>query len=98
MESEGLLPLSQEPVTAARTPAVQAKVSIVSSPAIRMRGSSYGSMNVIGFFNWPNPSSRTMSLGSTQSLTEMSTSNRPGGKGRPAREANNPTAICEPIV
>jgi hypothetical protein len=37
-----------------------------------------------GFFNWPNPSSRTMALGSTQPLTEMSTRNLPGGKGRPA--------------
>jgi hypothetical protein len=27
---------------------------------------------VIGFFNLPNPSSRTMALGSTQPLTEMS--------------------------
>jgi hypothetical protein len=34
---------------------------------------------VIGFFNWPNPSSRTMALGSTQPLTEMSTRNFPGG-------------------
>jgi hypothetical protein len=39
---------------------------------------------VIGFSNWPNPSSRTMALGSTQPLTEMSTKNLPGGKGRPA--------------
>jgi hypothetical protein len=31
------------------------------------------------FFNWPNPSSRTMALGSTQPLTEMSTRNLPGG-------------------
>jgi hypothetical protein len=38
---------------------------------------------VIGFFNRPNPSSRTMTPGSTQPLTEMST-NIPGGKGRPA--------------
>jgi hypothetical protein len=53
---------------------------------------------VIGFFNLPNPSSRTMTLGSTQPLTEMSTRNLPGGKGRPARGANNLTAICEPIV
>jgi hypothetical protein len=30
---------------------------------------------VIGFFNLPNPSSRTMVLGSTQPLTEMSTRN-----------------------
>jgi hypothetical protein len=53
---------------------------------------------VIGFFNWSNPSSRTMALGSTQPLTEMSTGNLPGGKGRPARGADNLTAICEPIV
>jgi hypothetical protein len=35
----------------------------------------------------PNPSSRTMALGSTQPLTEMSIRNIPGGKGRPARKA-----------
>jgi hypothetical protein len=34
-------------------------------------------------------------LGSTQPLTEMSTSNLPGGKGRPAHKADNLTAICE---
>jgi hypothetical protein len=32
----------------------------------------------------PNPSSRTMALGSTQPLTEMSTRNVPGGKERSA--------------
>jgi hypothetical protein len=48
---------------------------------------------VIGFFNWPNPSSRTMALGSTQPLTEMSTRNLLGGEGRPAREADNLTAV-----
>jgi hypothetical protein len=52
---------------------------------------------VIGFFNWSNPSSHTMAQGSTQPLTEMSTSNLSGGKGRPARGADNLTAICEPI-
>jgi hypothetical protein len=52
----------------------------------------------VDFFNVPNPSSRTMSLGSTQPLTEMTTRNLPGGKGRPARKADNLTAICEPIV
>jgi hypothetical protein len=31
------------------------------------------------FFNLPNCSSRTMALGSTQPLTEMSTRNLPGG-------------------
>jgi hypothetical protein len=32
----------------------------------------------IGFFNLPNISSRTMALGSTQPLTEMSIRNLPG--------------------
>jgi hypothetical protein len=50
------------------------------------------------FFNLPNPSSRTMALGSSQPLTEMSTGNLPGGKGRPARRADNLDAICEPNV
>jgi hypothetical protein len=45
-----------------------------------------------------NPSSRTMALGSTQPLTEMSTRNLPGGEERPAREAQNITVICEPTV
>jgi hypothetical protein len=34
---------------------------------------------IIGFFNGPNPSSRTMVLGSTPTLTEMSARNLPGG-------------------
>jgi hypothetical protein len=49
------------------------------------------------FFNWPNPSSRIMALGLTQPLTEMSTRNFPGGKGRQERKADL-TAICEPII
>jgi hypothetical protein len=40
---------------------------------------------VIVFFNLRNPSSRSMALGSTQPLTEMSTRNLPRAKGRPAR-------------
>jgi hypothetical protein len=51
---------------------------------------------VIGFLKC-NPSSRTMALGSTQLLTEMSIRNLPGGKGRPARKIDL-TAICDPIV
>jgi hypothetical protein len=39
-----------------------------------------------------------MALGSTQPLTETSTRIIPGGEGRSAREADNLTAICEPIV
>jgi hypothetical protein len=53
---------------------------------------------VIGLFNRPNPSSRTMALGSTQPLTKMSIRNLPGGKRRPARVADNLTVVCEPIV
>jgi hypothetical protein len=34
---------------------------------------------VIGIFPWLNPSGRTMALGSTQPLTEMSTGVSPGG-------------------
>jgi hypothetical protein len=39
-----------------------------------------------------------MYLESTQPLTEMSTRNELGGKGRPAPKADNLTAICQPIV
>jgi hypothetical protein len=39
-----------------------------------------------------------MALGSNQPLTEMSTRDFSGGKGRPARKADNFAAICEPIV
>jgi hypothetical protein len=52
---------------------------------------------VIGFYNWPDPSSRSMALGSTQPLTEMSTRNFLKGKGRQARKADL-TAISEPTV
>jgi hypothetical protein len=39
------------------------------------------------WFSLPNPSSRSMALVSTQLLTEMSTRNLPGGKGRPVHRA-----------
>jgi hypothetical protein len=39
-----------------------------------------------------------MAAESTQPVTEMSTSDLPGSKGRPACKADNLTAICEPIV
>jgi hypothetical protein len=50
------------------------------------------------FFFLPNPSIRTMALGSTQPLTEMSTRNLHKGKARLARKTNNLTAICESVV
>jgi hypothetical protein len=54
---------------------------------------------LIGFFNWFNLSSRIMAMGSSQPVTEMSTRNLRGVKKvRPARNADNLTAICESIV
>jgi hypothetical protein len=44
---------------------------------------------VIGFFSWPNLSTSTMALGSTQPLTEMRTRNIPEDKGKA-----DLTAIC----
>ena len=43
----------------------------------------------IWIFHWCNPSGRTIALGSTQPLTEISTKNIPGGKRRPAHRADN---------
>jgi hypothetical protein len=54
--------------------------------------------DVFGFFNCSNPSSCTMAQGLTQPLTEMSIRYFPGVKGRPARKADNLTAICEPTA
>jgi hypothetical protein len=47
----------------------------------------------LDFLNLLNPCSRTMTLGSTQPLTQMSTRNLLGGKGRPAHKADNLTAV-----
>jgi hypothetical protein len=52
----------------------------------------------VDFFNLPNLSSRTTALGSTQPLTETSTTNFPRGKKLSARRADNLAAIYEPNV
>jgi hypothetical protein len=69
-------------------------------PSSEISGKVAGSIpyEVTGFFSLPDSSSRTMALGSIQRLREMSTGHLPGGKGRPARKADNLTTICEPIV
>jgi hypothetical protein len=65
------------------------------------RGTSYkleGSIpyEVTGFFNWPNPSSRTIVLGSTQPLTEMSTEIFLGVKsGRRVRLTTSPPSVSQ---
>jgi hypothetical protein len=61
-------------------------------------GRSWDRVPMRGFFNLPNPSSRTMALGLTQPLTEMGTTNLLGGKGQLACRADNLTAICEQTV
>ena len=48
---------------------------------------------VIGFFHWHNPPGRTMTLGSTQPLTEMSTRNVSWGWRWPVRRADNLTTF-----
>jgi hypothetical protein len=52
----------------------------------------------VNIFNLPRVSGRTMVLGSTQPLTEMSTRKFRGGKKRPARRADNLAAVYEPNV
>jgi hypothetical protein len=51
-------------------------------------------------FSLPNPSICTMALGFTQPLMETSTRKSFWGikHGRPAREADSLTAVCEPMV
>jgi hypothetical protein len=53
---------------------------------------------VIGFFIWHSPSSRSMALDSSQPVTEMSTRNLPRSKGWQGHKADNLTTICESIV
>jgi hypothetical protein len=48
---------------------------------------------ITGFFKQPKPSSRTMTLESTQPLTEMGTRNLHMGKAWPVRKADDLTAI-----
>jgi hypothetical protein len=68
-----------------------ARGSIVRwGPMLQARRSRFQlPMRSLDFFNRPNPSSRTMVLGSTQPLTEMSTTNLPGCKRRPAYKSDN---------
>jgi hypothetical protein len=55
-------------------------------------------MRPLDILNCPNRFSRNTAQGWTQALTEMVTKRYLGGKGRPARKADNLTAICVPIV
>jgi hypothetical protein len=76
----------------------RARVSVVDWGTTSRKVADSIPDEIVGFFNWPNPSSRIMALSSTQSLTEMSIRNLPGDKEQPEREPNNLTPVCEPIV
>jgi hypothetical protein len=67
----------------------------------------YGVELIVFFFNVPNPYSRTMALGSTQLVTEMSTRNLPGSKKlnffkilicEAIGTAATPGLLCQPRV
>jgi hypothetical protein len=53
---------------------------------------------VIGFFNWPNPSSCTTALRVDLASNRNEYQESSWGQGRRERKADNLTAICEPIV
>jgi hypothetical protein len=71
----------------------RARGSVVGWDAMLQAGRSL--VRIPDGMDLPNPSSRTMALGSTQPLTNMSTRNLPGGKKRLACRADNLAAICE---
>jgi hypothetical protein len=54
-------------------------------------------MRSLDFFNWPNPDPGVNSASNRNEYQDNSW-NILGGKGRPARKANNLTAIYEPTV
>jgi hypothetical protein len=58
--------------------------------------SPFRAPNEMDFFNLPNISSRTMTLRSTQPLTEIIPGIFLAVKKRPARRADNLAADCEP--
>jgi hypothetical protein len=74
-----------------------AVAQLVEGLCYKSEGHGFDSCWVHWIFNWPNPSSRIMTVGLTKPLTEMSTRSLPGGKGRPARKADL-TAICKLTV
>jgi hypothetical protein len=60
---------------------VNLKYSLVLTGMFRFKPAiAVSSPDEVDFLNLPNPSSRTMALGLTQLLTEMSTRNLPEGQ------------------
>jgi hypothetical protein len=71
---------------------------LVEAVCYKLEGRRFKSRMRFFFFLNLRSSSRTMALGSTQPLTQMSTRNLPGVKKRPAHKADNLAAIYEPNV
>jgi len=71
-----------------------AVAQLVEAPCYKPEGCGFDSVVSLDFFHWHNPSGRTMALGSTQPLTEMSTRNASWGWRQPLRRAENLTTLC----
>jgi hypothetical protein len=54
--------------------------------------------DVIEFYNFSDPSNRTMALRSTQPVTEVITTNLPGNTGQLALETAKLISNCESIM
>jgi hypothetical protein len=80
--------------TALHCPSIQT-VHLVRHNTKRGRSCVRFPLRSLEFFNWLNPSCRTMALGSTQPLTEMSTRNLPVGVkgGRCIRLTTSPPSV-----
>jgi hypothetical protein len=62
---------------------------------VQAEGSPVRVLDEVDFFNLPIFSSRTIAMGPTDTLVEMSSRNLPGGEKRPARTADKISATCE---
>jgi hypothetical protein len=81
------------------TEVIRTRGSVVDwGTMVQAKGRGFDCDEAVEIRNWPNRSSGTMALGSSQPPTEMSTKTLPSGKGRPARKADNLNVICEPTV
>jgi len=72
-------------------------LSWLSSRRHAVVGRGFDYQSVIGVFHWHNPSGRTMAMGSTQLLAEMSTGNiscGEGGKGGRCVGLTNLSLLC----
>jgi hypothetical protein len=75
-----------------------AAVKLVEALCYKLEGRGFESRMRWIFFYLHNLSSRTMAMGSTRPLTEMSTKKFPGGKKRPALRTDILAVIYEPNV